>query len=270
LPFSRPLDLNRGSDARGSRSLTEPAKVSPVIRAYGKRKADKPAIPYNLLIEWYLALCRIEAIQHTVSTAVQDPADVRRETAPASTARIAADGKFLSAAAERFLVKGVTYGTFSPDAQGYQFPSLTQIAEDFRLISSLGINTVRTYTPPRSDLLDQAARHGLRVMVGLPWSQHVAFLDDRRLKRAIRRELLEKVREFGDHPAVLLVALGNAIPPGVVGWHGRVRVERFLRELYQDAKTASPESLFTYVNFPPTEFLDISFFDVCAFNVYLH
>ena len=137
-------------------------------------------------------------------------------------------------------------------------------------MSSLGINTVRTYTPPRRDLLDEAARHGLRVMVGLPWSQHVAFLDDRRLKRAIRHELVEKAGEFGDHPAVLMVALGNEIPPGVVRWHGRVRVERFLRELYQDAKTASPESLFTYVNFPPTEFLDLSFFDVCAFNVYLH
>src|SRR5213078_2881192 len=128
----------------------------------------------------------------------------------------------------------------------------------------------RTYTPPRRDLLDAAAREGLRVLVGLPWSQHVAFLDDRTLKRAIRREIREKVAELGDHPAVLAFALGNEIPPGVVRWHGRVRVERFLRELYQDAKTASPESLFTYVNFPPTEFLDISFFDVCAFNVYLH
>ena len=37
-----------------------------------------------------------------------------------------------------------------------------------------------------------------------------------------------------------------------------------------DAKAASPDSLFTYVNFPPTEFLDLSFFDICAFNVYLH
>ena len=78
------------------------------------------------------------------------------------------------------------------------------------------------------------------------------------------------MRELGDHPAVLMFALGNEIPPGVVRWHGRVRVERFLRGLYQDAKAASPESLFTYVNFPPTEFLDLSFFDVCAFNVYLH
>src|SRR3989442_11242214 len=67
-----------------------------------------------------------------------------------------------------------------------------------------------------------------------------------------------------------MFALGNEIPPGVVRWHGRMRVERFLRNLYEDAKETAPNSLFTYVNFPPTEFLDLSFFDVCAFNVYLH
>ena len=168
------------------------------------------------------------------------------------------------------MFRGVTYGTFAPDAQGYQFPSPSRVSEDFRLMASLGINTVRTYTPPRPDLLDEAARRGLRVMIGLPWSQHVAFLDDRTLKRAIRRETTAKVRELGTHPAVLMFALGNEIPPGVVRWHGRVRVERFLRRLYEEAKAASPTTLFTYVNFPPTEFLDLSFFDVCAFNVYLH
>src|SRR5437867_429728 len=137
-------------------------------------------------------------------------------------------------------------------------------------MASLGINTVRTYTPPRPDLLDEAARHGLRVMIGLPWSQHVAFLDDRTLKRAIRRETTAKVRELGTHPAVLMFALGNEIPPGVVRWYGRMRVERFLRDLYISAKSTSPDSLFTYVNFPPTEFLDLPFFDICAFNLYLH
>ena len=164
----------------------------------------------------------------------------------------------------------MTYGTFAPDATGYQLPDLGQVSEDFRLMAGFGINTIRTYTPPRRDLLDEAARHGLRVMVGLPWSQHVAFLDDAGLKREIRREITDRVAELGDHPAVLAFALGNEIPAGVVRWHGRVRVERFLRSLYHDAKEAAPDALFTYVNFPPTEFLDLSFFDICAFNIYLH
>jgi GT2 family glycosyltransferase/DNA-binding beta-propeller fold protein YncE len=205
-----------------------------------------------------------------VSTAVQTDSDVRRTPRLATAARIATDGKFLRAGDARFLIKGVTYGTFAPDAEGYQFPSIPQIDADFRQMADLGINTVRTYTPPRRDLLDAAAREGLRVMVGLPWSQHVAFLDDRALKRAIRREITARVAQLGDHPALLTFALGNEIPAGVVRWHGRIRVERFLRQLYEGAKSASPESLFTYVNFPPTEFLDLSFFDICAFNVYLH
>ncbi|HWW83355.1 MAG TPA: glycosyltransferase, partial [Vicinamibacterales bacterium] len=205
-----------------------------------------------------------------MSTAVQTSPETHRDVLPVSAVRVATDGKFLRLGNERFLVKGVTYGTFAPDASGYQFPSPQQIAEDFRLMADLGINTVRTYTPPQVRLLDEAASHGLRVMVGLPWSQHVAFLDDRRLKRTIRKDLVAKVAELGRHPAVLTLALGNEIPPGVVRWHGRVRVERFLRDLYQNARDASPESLLTYVNFPPTEFLDLSFFDICAFNVYLH
>jgi GT2 family glycosyltransferase/sugar lactone lactonase YvrE len=205
-----------------------------------------------------------------VSIALQaDPAVGDARPAP-SLARVVTDGKFLRAGDDRFLVKGVTYGTFAPDADGYQFPPLSQVSEDFRLMAELGINTVRVYTTPRRSLLDAAANHGLRVLVGLPWSQHVAFLDDRRLRRDVERAVVQSVRALADHPAVLMFALGNEIPPGVVRWHGYRRVGRFLRRLYDAAKDVAPESLLTYVNFPPTEFLDLSFFDVCAFNVYLH
>ena len=89
-----------------------------------------------------------------MTTAVQPSLEAREDRAPITGARVTADGKFLRVDAARFLIKGVTYGTFAPDASGYQFPPLQQVARDFRLMADLGINTVRTYTPPRADLLD--------------------------------------------------------------------------------------------------------------------
>ena len=213
-------------------------------------------------------MARLGAFRLSVGTSLQR--DQPLSGARPVGARVVADGKFLRAGNERFLVKGVSYGTFAPDPQGHQFPSASRVAEDFHRMVELGINTVRVYTPPPMELLDEAARHGLRVIVGLPWQQHTAFLDDRGLARTIRRELVAQVRSLASHPAALLFALGNEIPAGVVRWHGRRRVERFVRSLFTDAKSAAPEALFTYVNFPPTEFLDLSFLDVCAFNVYLH
>jgi len=179
-------------------------------------------------------------------------------------------GKFVNVDGRRFLIRGVAYGTFAPDAEGGQFPAHAQVARDFALMAEAGLNTVRTYTVPNERLLDEAARHGLRVMAGVPWMQHVAFLDDRHLTRQIRRETAAAVRALASHPAALLFALGNEIPPAVVRWHGQARVERFLRDLYHDVKSGAPDALLTYVNFPPTEYLDLDTFDVCAFNVYLH
>ncbi len=36
------------------------------------------------------------------------------------------------------------------------------------------------------------------------------------------------------------------------------------------AKQADPDGLVTYANYPPTEYLDLSFLDFVTFNVYLH
>ena len=180
------------------------------------------------------------------------------------------DGKFLAVGATRFLVKGVAYGTFAPDARGEQYPPPAQIARDVASIASAGFNTIRTYTVPSAALLDAAAQHELRIIVGLPWPQHLPFLDSATLARQIRREVSASARRLADQPAVLMFAVGNEIPAGVVRWHGPRHVERFLEELYSDVKSAAPDCICTYVNFPPTEFLTLDCFDVCAFNVYLH
>jgi GT2 family glycosyltransferase len=136
-------------------------------------------------------------------------------------------------------------------------------------MAQAGINTLRTYTPPPLWLLDMAQRAGLVVMVGLPWEQHITFLDDRRRRRSIRATLRKGVRESSGHPAVFCYAIGNEIPSPIVRWHGRRRVERFLETLYRETKEEAPDCLATYVNYPTTEYLQLPFSDIYCFNVFL-
>ncbi|MGH7389413.1 MAG: glycosyltransferase [Candidatus Rokuibacteriota bacterium] len=190
--------------------------------------------------------------------------------APAPDAqRPAASGKLLYVDGKTLWVRGVTYGTFRPGPQGAQYPTLRVVARDFALMTASGINAVRTYTVPPGYLLDAASTHGLRVMVGLPWEQHVAFLGDRRRARAIVERLRDGVRACADHPAVLCYAIGNEIPAPIVRWHGRRAVERFLAELADAARGEDPAGLVTYVNYPTTEYLELPFLDFACFNVYL-
>jgi glycosyltransferase involved in cell wall biosynthesis len=178
-------------------------------------------------------------------------------------------GKFIFVGKEKFWIKGVTYGTFRPSESDEQFPTQEVVARDFEAIAKNGINTIRTYTPPPRWLLDVAQQHGLHVMVGLAWEQHVAFLDDRTLKRKIIQRIRDGVRACANHPAVLCFSIGNEIPPSIIRWHGHRRIEKFLDQLYRVAKAEDPEALITYVSYPTTEYLQLSFLDLICFNVYL-
>jgi GT2 family glycosyltransferase len=166
----------------------------------------------------------------------------------------------------------VTYGTFGGDAEAGDtggYPPPERVASDLARIAASGANALRVYTVPPRSLLDEAYRCGLRVLVGLPWSQHVAFADDPAHLGAIETAVREGVRACAGHPAVLCYAIGNEIPPSIVRWAGRRRIERHLRHLYEAAKAEDPEGLVTYCNFPSTEYLDLPFLDLACFNVYL-
>jgi O-antigen biosynthesis protein len=172
----------------------------------------------------------------------------------------------------KFLLRGVTYGTFAPDAANTHggFPALEQLREDFALMRAAHVNTLRVYTEPPLELLDEAARHGLKVIVGLAWTQHVCFLDDEALVQEIRASVRASVRRLRDHSAVLAFAIGNEIPAPIVRWHGKEAIESFLHDLYDDVKREAPDALCTYVNFPTTDYLDLPFLDFVCFNVFLH
>jgi glycosyltransferase involved in cell wall biosynthesis len=194
--------------------------------------------------------------------------DIRRQVSPVS-GRVAASGKLFSRNGDTFYLKGVTYGTFAPDANGDQFPSRQQTAQDFKAIAASGFNTVRTYTAPPGWLFDEALANNLQILAGLPWEQHVAFLDDRALASDIRTRVRKHVESCARHPAILGFTIGNEIPSSIVRWYGRETIAGFLRELFDIAKNADPEALATYVNFPTTAYLELPFLDFCSFNVYL-
>lgn len=191
-----------------------------------------------------------------------------REESKEPRLRARADGKFFFVGDRKFYIKGVSYGPFGSQHGGeYRDPVQTEC--DFRRIRSLGANTIRTYTLPPEWLLDCASAHGLQALVGLPWAQHVAFLEDRRLSGDIEKQVRIGARFCAGHPAVLGLAIGNEIPGSVVRWHGKRRVERFLRRLFMAAKEVDPELLVTYVNYPTTEYLELPFLDFFSVNVYL-
>jgi O-antigen biosynthesis protein len=180
-----------------------------------------------------------------------------------------AGGKFIYRGAEKLYLRGFTYGTFTPNEAGDEFSDQPRVERDFELMAAEGANAVRTYTVPPRWLLDVAERHGLMVMVGIPWEQHVAFLDDPGRARSIVERVRAGVRACAGHPAVLCFVVGNEIPAPIVRWHGRHRIERFIERLYRAGKLEDPEALVTYVNFPSTEYLELPFLDLVCFNVYL-
>src|SRR5262245_40385122 len=50
--------------------------------------------------------------------------------------------KFLFIGQEKFYIRGVTYGTFRPDAHGNEYTSPDEVERDFAMMRASGINSV--------------------------------------------------------------------------------------------------------------------------------
>ncbi|UCG25797.1 MAG: glycosyltransferase, partial [Chloroflexota bacterium] len=189
--------------------------------------------------------------------------------APQAAGRPRVDGKFLYSGDKKLYIRGVTYGPFRPDEAGNVYHRPDMVEQDFAQMASHNINAIRTYHVPPDWMMDAAQRHGLYVMVGLPWESHVAFFDYKQGKGEIEQRVLTSVRACGDHPALLCFTIANEVPASIVRWYGRRRIERYLHQLYQLIKNEQPKTLVTYVNYPTTEYLQLPFLDFFCYNVYL-
>jgi glycosyltransferase involved in cell wall biosynthesis len=188
--------------------------------------------------------------------------------------RVRRDGSFLAVGTRPYRVKGVTYGTFAARSDGDLFPEPACLGRDLSAISTLGLNTVRTYTRPSEDLLEAAAANGLRVIAGVhfdDWRQesNPGPAAQARVLDAGRRAVEEAMRVCAGRPEVLAVAVGNEVPADIVRLHGAGAVEEVLGMLIEEVHLADAGTLATYCNYPTTEYLSPPGQDIACFNVFL-
>jgi O-antigen biosynthesis protein len=185
-------------------------------------------------------------------------------------ARIRVGGKFLRLDGDKFYVKGFCYGPFALNSRNEHLPEPSQMASDFRHMRQLGANTIRLYSVPSPETLDQLLNHELRALIDVPWEKHRCFFEDWGAKESARAQIRKTAKLAASHPAVLAISVVNEIPNDVVRYHGHEPLEQFIEELADSVKQIAPDCLTTFANYPTTEFLQPAGFDFCCFNVYLH
>jgi glycosyltransferase involved in cell wall biosynthesis len=183
-------------------------------------------------------------------------------------------GKTFTVAGKQFGIRGVTYGTFLPRADGQPFLPASDIHCDFAAIRKRGLNAVRTYHVPPLDVLEAAEAAGLRLLVGLEYRDWRLVEPGGRSRRAIRdagrRAVDEALEACCNHRgAILGISVGNEIPTDVVRLHGISAVQDHLSDLVRHLHDGDRSLLATYVSFPTTEYLDVEGSDFLALNVFL-
>ncbi len=183
---------------------------------------------------------------------------------------IRARAKFFFEGARKFFIKGVTYGTFKPDADGFMVNTPEKARRDLAMMREIGINVVRVYTRPPRWFLDLCAEHGIRALVTLWWGQNFDFLDTGRERRRVVDKVRADVRANAGHPALFGYLVANEISSTMTRWYGPDRVREFLEKLIRVGRKEDPRVLFSYASFPPTEYLIPTNADFLTYNVYLH
>lgn len=191
------------------------------------------------------------------------------QNSPGPLPRPVVRGRFLSIGGRRFWVKGVTYGTFSPNEDGEPFPTRSQVRDDFAQMREAGVNTVRLYVPPPDWVADAAASASLYLFPDIVWGPRRCDFDNAERLKYLFDWTREHARRLAKHPSMLLYSIGNEIPPLVVRWYGATKIQDYLRRLNDIVKEEAPDALTTYVSHPPTEYLTLPFLDVISYNVYL-
>lgn len=112
-----------------------------------------------------------------------------------------------------------------------------------KLAKELGVQSVRTWGVDQSDekYLDEAVKQGLLVDAGL-WLNPVyssgacSYITDTVYMNNVRKEILDYVIKYKDHPAILFWNVGNEVFINIKSEEEKVAFAKFLNRLVKDIK----------------------------------
>lgn len=201
------------------------------------------------------------------------PADVLHPAsipqAAATLPRIRAGGKFFWCGKDKFTLHGATYGPFGPAERNHGLPDPKTVTRDLDDMVGWGANTLRLYHVPPEWFLELCTARNLRVVVSVPWGDHVDFLRHGSSRRAVHQLIHDAASRLSGWPVAAALLVGNEIPSTLVRWLGPHRVQAFIEDLIDTAREAAPDLLIGYANYPGTEYLQPANADFTGFNVYL-
>jgi hypothetical protein len=146
---------------------------------------------------------------------------------------------FAPGAEVRFVGKGEGYELLR-DGKPYAIRGAGG-TERLEQLAAAGGNAIRTWSPPGRATMDEAERLGLTVLLGLPVGlpRHGFSYGDLAAVVQQRERILGQVREYRDHPALLMYALGNEVEHGASEAQ-RMQVWREMETLARLVKREDP------------------------------
>ncbi|MFH0877961.1 MAG: glycoside hydrolase family 2 TIM barrel-domain containing protein [Candidatus Omnitrophota bacterium] len=134
--------------------------------------------------------------------------------------------------------------------------AIGRCGEDYlKLAKELGANSVRTWGTDQGtkQYLDKAERYGLKVAAGI-WLNNLtddgkfSYIHDEEYKTAKRSEIFEYVREYKDHPAILMWVIGNEAIFFTKDEKEKIALSKFLESVIKEVHQIDPRHPICYAS----------------------
>lgn len=129
-----------------------------------------------------------------------------------------------------FFIKGAGYRGFTPKEVTEKY---------FQLAKEMGANSIRQWgaAPNENEILDLAHDYGLMVNLGIWLTWNISYKDTTENQK---EEILEYIKKYKDHPAILMWNLGNENIVKIKSEDERIAYAKYIEDLCKKIRRIDP------------------------------